>query len=119
MKAKDFDVLIVGAGVMGSSLAMHLAQRGGGRIGVVDLDLEGTVSSSELNAGGVRATWNQPIKHLCAKHGLSMSSMYGETEVKVELPPRTFQSLVKESTTKQSQLWRLILGNVNPYFKDL
>ncbi len=64
-------------------------------------------------------SWNQPIKHLCSKHGLAMSNEYGETEVKVELPPRTFQSLVKESTTKQSQIWKLILGNVNPYFKVL
>lgn len=64
-------------------------------------------------------SWNQPIKHLCAKHGLKMSSEYGETEVKVELPPRTFQSLVKENTTKQSQLWRMVLENINPYYKVL
>jgi len=61
-------------------------------------------------------SWNQPIKHLCAKHGLKMSSEYGETEVKVELPPRTFQSLVKEATTKQSQLWHVMLENINPYY---
>lgn len=64
-------------------------------------------------------SWNQPIKHLCAKHGLAMSSMYGETEVKVELPPRTFQSLVKENTTKQSQLWKMLLKNINPYYNVL
>lgn len=61
-------------------------------------------------------SWNQPIKHLCAKHGLAMSSMYGETEVKVELPPPTFQSLVKEATTKQTQLWHLMLEKINPYY---
>jgi glycine/D-amino acid oxidase-like deaminating enzyme len=55
------ETLIVGAGVIGSSVAMHLAQLGMKNVRVVDFDLEGSLSSSELNAGGVRATWVQPI----------------------------------------------------------
>lgn len=55
------EIVIVGAGVIGSGLAMGLAELGAGRdVLVVDPDLEGTFSSSELNAGGVRATFNQP-----------------------------------------------------------
>jgi glycine/D-amino acid oxidase-like deaminating enzyme len=62
-KADEFQVetLIIGAGVVGSSVAMHLAQLGMRDIRVIDFDLEGSLSSSELNAGGVRATWVEPI----------------------------------------------------------
>jgi FAD-dependent oxidoreductase domain-containing protein 1 len=54
------DVVLIGAGVVGSSVAMGLAERGL-KVTVVDLDLSGRLSSSEKNAGGVRATWWQPV----------------------------------------------------------
>ncbi len=54
------DVIVIGAGVVGSSVAMGLAERGLNVL-VVDLDLSGRLSSSEKNAGGVRATWWQPV----------------------------------------------------------
>ena len=59
--------LIVGAGLAGSATAMHLAALGQDGVVVVDPDLAGARSSSELNAGGVRATWWQPVNvELCA-----------------------------------------------------
>ncbi|HTI32772.1 MAG TPA: FAD-dependent oxidoreductase, partial [Miltoncostaea sp.] len=59
--------LIVGAGLAGSAVAMHLAEMGHDGVVVVDPDLAGVRSSSELNAGGVRATWWQPVNvELCA-----------------------------------------------------
>ncbi len=54
------DVAIVGAGIVGSSLAMALGERGL-CCTVVDIDLSGRLGSSERNAGGVRATWWQPV----------------------------------------------------------
>lgn len=56
-----YDVIILGGGLLGSSVAMHLAQRGVKSIAVLDVDLGGRYSSSELNAGGVRATWRSEI----------------------------------------------------------
>jgi sarcosine oxidase subunit beta len=55
-----FDVIVVGAGVVGSSIAMALAERSI-RALAVDIDLSGRLSSSEKNAGGVRATWWQRV----------------------------------------------------------
>ena len=46
-----FDVIVIGAGVVGSSIAMALAERSI-RTLAVDIDLSGRLSSSEKNAGG-------------------------------------------------------------------
>lgn len=59
--AKSFDTIIVGAGLLGSSTAYHLALLGGKNIAVIDADLAGRLSSSELNAGGARTTWDQSL----------------------------------------------------------
>jgi len=54
-------VLIAGGGIVGSGVAWALAKRGVDGIAVVDLDLAGVYASSELNAGGARASWWQPV----------------------------------------------------------
>lgn len=54
-------VLIAGGGIIGSAVAWALAKRGVSEVTVVDLDLAGLYASSELNAGGVRATWWQAV----------------------------------------------------------
>ena len=54
-------VLVVGGGIVGTGIAWSLAARGVEGIVVIDLDLAGLYASSELNAGGARATWWQPV----------------------------------------------------------
>lgn len=59
--SRRVNVLIVGGGIIGTSIAWSLARRGVNEVTVVDLDLAGVYASSELNAGGARATWWQPV----------------------------------------------------------
>ena len=54
-------MVIAGGGVIGSAIACALVERGVHEVCVVDLDLAGRYASSELNAGGVRATWWQEV----------------------------------------------------------
>ena len=71
MESKKFDYLFVGAGILGSSGAMALAEKLSAKgkkvsVGVIDIDLAGEHSSTLKNAGGVRATWrNRPNVELC------------------------------------------------------
>jgi glycine/D-amino acid oxidase-like deaminating enzyme len=50
-------VLVAGGGIVGSAIACALVERGVREVCVVDADLAGRYASSELNAGGARATW--------------------------------------------------------------
>ncbi len=55
-------LLIIGGGIAGASLACSLADRSAGAgVALVDVDLWGKYSSSELNGGGVRCTFAEPI----------------------------------------------------------
>lgn len=57
--AERVGVLVAGGGIIGSAIACALVERCVRDVCVVDLDLAGTYASSELNAGGARATWWQ------------------------------------------------------------
>jgi FAD-dependent oxidoreductase domain-containing protein 1 len=63
--------LILGAGILGSALAAELSRKGVTDLHVVDIDLEGSLSSTERNAGGVRHLWQQPINVELARHTIS------------------------------------------------
>lgn len=66
----SFDTIIIGAGLIGSSTAYHLSLLGAKNIAVLDADLAGRLSSSELNAGGARATWDQSINVKLSKDSI-------------------------------------------------
>jgi FAD-dependent oxidoreductase domain-containing protein 1 len=72
-----FDVVVVGAGVVGSSIAMALAERSI-RALAVDIDLSGRLSSSEKNAGGVRATWWQRVNIVLCRASIEYYERFRE-----------------------------------------
>lgn len=57
-------------------MAHALAEKGLDSVRVIDLDLEGSLSSSELNAGGVRATFTQPINIEMSKHTIEFMARH-------------------------------------------
>jgi sarcosine oxidase subunit beta len=75
---EEVGTLIIGAGIAGSSLAMHLADLGEQEIVVVDPDLAGVRSSSELNAGGVRATWWREVNIEMCAHSIEYYRRHAE-----------------------------------------
>jgi sarcosine oxidase subunit beta len=64
-------VLIAGGGIIGSSIACALVERGVRDVCVVDVDLAGRCASSELNAGGARATWWQEVNITTCRDSLA------------------------------------------------
>jgi glycine/D-amino acid oxidase-like deaminating enzyme len=73
-----FDVIVLGGGLLGSATAMHLAARGVKSIAVLDVDLGGRYSSSELNAGGVRATWRSEMNVALARPSIEFFASVAE-----------------------------------------
>ncbi len=72
------DVLIAGGGVIGSAIACSLVERGIREVVVVDLDLHGRYASSELNAGGVRATWWQEVNIAACRDTIAYFEAHAE-----------------------------------------
>jgi RimJ/RimL family protein N-acetyltransferase len=61
-------------------------------------------------------SWNQPIRHLCRKHGLSMTTEYGETETKMPLPPADIGTLTQEAIIRNKNVYRMLLQRTVPFF---
>jgi sarcosine oxidase subunit beta len=72
------DVLVAGGGIIGSAIACALVERGVRDVCVVDLDLAGTHASSELNAGGARATWWQEVNIASCRDTIAFFAEHAE-----------------------------------------
>ncbi|WP_210604893.1 NAD(P)/FAD-dependent oxidoreductase [Brevibacterium oceani] len=68
-------VVIIGAGVMGASIAFHLAERGGEDIVIVERDSPGSGSTSKA-AGGVRCQFSDEVNIALAARGLEVLSTF-------------------------------------------
>lgn len=79
----SFDILLIGAGISGSATAYALSKELEKKarnlsIGVIDPDLEGELSSTLKNAGGVRATWRNRANIELCKHSIDFYESISE-----------------------------------------
>src|SRR5215216_7165039 len=95
--------LIIGAGVAGASLACSLAERNAGQgVAIVDLDVFGKYSSSELNGGGVRCTFAEMVN---IKLALASTRYYLEHAKKFDFRQRGYFWMYDEELWEESELF--------------
>src|SRR5574341_1414193 len=79
MPAATADVVIVGGGVMGSSVAYHLRAAGfPGGVLVVERDLTYRQASSALSVGGIRQQFGAEINVHIARHTVAFYERFAE-----------------------------------------
>jgi len=76
---RNFDLLIIGGGVMGSSIAYHLANdEFKGRIAVFEKDPTYEKASTELSVGGIRRQFSTEVNVLLSQYSLTFYQEFGE-----------------------------------------
>ncbi|ORT60824.1 FAD-binding oxidoreductase [Streptomyces sp. CB03238] len=71
------DVVVIGGGVIGASIAFHLAEAGAGRVLVVERDTPASGSSGKP-IGGVRAQFSDPVNVRLGQRSLEAWRAFGE-----------------------------------------
>jgi glycine/D-amino acid oxidase-like deaminating enzyme len=93
--------LIIGGGIAGASLACSLAERGARRgVAIVDIDVFGKLSSSELNGGGVRCTFAEPVN---IKLSLASTKYYLQHAKKFDFRQRGYFWMYDEELWEESK----------------
>lgn len=98
-----FDLLIIGGGVMGSSIAYHLAVDGfKGRIAVFEKDPSYERASTVLSVGGIRRQFSTEVNVRLSQHSLAFYQEFGERmevggdKPEIDLKPRGYLFLGSE-----------------------
>jgi sarcosine oxidase subunit beta len=95
------ETLIIGAGIAGASLACALAERNAGRGGtLVDVDAYGKYNSSELNGGGVRCTFAEPVN---VRLSLESLRYYQQHAAKFDFRQRGYLWMYDEALWRESR----------------
>lgn len=55
--------------------------------------------------------WNQPIKRLCTKHGLTIKTEHGDSDVNIPLPPPTLRTLGQEVVIRNQNIFYTVLNH--------
>jgi glycine/D-amino acid oxidase-like deaminating enzyme len=77
--SRTFDVIIIGGGIMGSSIAYHLANDGfPGRMAVFEKDSTYEFSSTTLSAGGVREQFSTEVNIRISQYSIDFYEKFDE-----------------------------------------
>lgn len=77
--SRTFDIIIIGGGIMGSSIAYHLANDGfPGRIAVFEKDSTYEFSSTTLSAGGVREQFSTEVNIRISQYSIDFYEKFDE-----------------------------------------
>jgi glycine/D-amino acid oxidase-like deaminating enzyme len=123
VSAQAFDVVIVGAGVMGLSSAYHLLSRDPGlKVAVVERDPTYEFASTPRSAGGVRQQFSLPENVAMSRYGLAFYQHFAEhVAVDGEAPDIGLRQLgylflfteAQEAEARQINAMQRELGAVN------
>ncbi|KAL7641780.1 UNVERIFIED_CONTAM: hypothetical protein RMT77_007654 [Armadillidium vulgare] len=83
------DVVIIGGGIVGTSVAFHLQERArdGLRVLVIEKDLSYSKASTVLSVGGIRQQFSTPENILLSKYGMDFLQQ-AESRLAIEGQPR-------------------------------
>src|SRR5262245_29406250 len=85
MADQRFDVVIIGAGIVGTSIACHLALMGRSNVAVLDKEAAAGMGSTAKAAGGIRAQFSSEINIELSKLSLDRFEHFPK-EMGVEAP---------------------------------
>src|SRR5512146_3031909 len=72
------DFVVIGGGCMGASTAYHLAQRGAGKVLLLEREKFLAMGSTGRNAGGVRYQFSTPVNVRLSIYSLDVISHFQE-----------------------------------------
>ena len=72
------DVVIIGSGIVGSSVAYHLAQQGCTNVLVIEREAHQGKGSTGKSMGGVRAQFSTPVNIQMSKYSIDFFSKFDE-----------------------------------------
>src|SRR3954451_2338762 len=105
--ANTADVIVIGAGVIGASVAWHLAERGAGRVLLIEKGDRQGLGSTGKATGGIRAQFSTEVNVRMSLYSIDVLSRFKEvTGVNAGYSPRGYLFLAS-SEDVLSQLKQL------------
>src|SRR6185295_4794792 len=104
MADQRFGVVIIGAGIIGTSIAWHLARAGRRDVAVLEKEASAGLGSTSKAAGGIRVQFSSPVNVELSRLSIERFEKFGQ-EMGVEAPFTQAGYLWMASTPEQMRLF--------------